>query len=382
MKRIVAISVDCVTAINRKVYEVLAQKGYEVHLLIPTSLKIGDKEIAADSPVHPSIQLHTLPLLGTNPRVHRFEGFEKLMNSLKPEVVYLNNDPVSFLGRKTANWTKKNNARLLCLTCENQAFDLLSTYKRRGWRSIPASLTKAFFLWQVRKKVDHLFTINHKGLELFSKIGFSSVSITPLGYDPDVFFPNATSRTRIRKKLKFDGLIIAYFGRLVPEKGILMLLDTLKQLQTYEWRFMIDRFERYDNPFAKEVEQQINASALHSRTLYIDADHIEIADYMNAADIIVLPSYSTPGWVEQYGRVAPEAMACGKVVITSDSGELPYLVGDGGLIFKEKNTGELKNILENAITNENHRVEISQRAILKAKNLSIYSQVDCIVKYL
>jgi glycosyltransferase involved in cell wall biosynthesis len=54
-----------------------------------------------------------------------------------------------------------------------------------------------------------------------------------------------------------------------------------------------------------------------------------------------MPSQSTERWKEQYGRVAAETMACGRLVVVSDSGALPELVGDAGIVVPEKELSEL-----------------------------------------
>jgi glycosyltransferase involved in cell wall biosynthesis len=52
-------------------------------------------------------------------------------------------------------------------------------------------------------------------------------------------------------------------------------------------------------------------------------------------DLFILPSRTTPGWKEQFGRVLIEAMACGVPVIGSDSGEIPHVIDGAGLTFPE-----------------------------------------------
>jgi glycosyltransferase involved in cell wall biosynthesis len=49
----------------------------------------------------------------------------------------------------------------------------------------------------------------------------------------------------------------------------------------------------------------------------------------------ILPSITRPNWIEQFGRTLAEAMACEVPVIGSSSGEIPHVIGDAGLIFKE-----------------------------------------------
>ncbi len=62
---------------------------------------------------------------------------------------------------------------------------------------------------------------------------------------------------------------------------------------------------------------------------------------LEAFDVHVLPSRTFPNWKEQFGRTLAEAMACETPVIGSDSGEIPHVIGDAGLIFPEGNAQEL-----------------------------------------
>jgi glycosyltransferase involved in cell wall biosynthesis len=71
-------------------------------------------------------------------------------------------------------------------------------------------------------------------------------------------------------------------------------------------------------------------------------------------DLLVLPSETQPNWEEQFGRVIPEALACGAAVVGSDSGEIPFLVrqSEGGLVFSQRKPARLAEALRKLITDE------------------------------
>ncbi len=77
---------------------------------------------------------------------------------------------------------------------------------------------------------------------------------------------------------------------------------------------------------------------------------------MNA---LVLPSETTykfktltsVGWKEQFGHVLIEAMACRIPVVGSDSGEIPYVIGDTGLVFPEGDIEALRDRLRQLMEN-------------------------------
>ena len=63
--------------------------------------------------------------------------------------------------------------------------------------------------------------------------------------------------------------------------------------------------------------------------------HDEVPEHLNAMDLLCAPSQTTGRWREQFGRMLIEAMACGVPVVASRSGEIPYVVGDAGLLVDE-----------------------------------------------
>jgi glycosyltransferase involved in cell wall biosynthesis len=100
----------------------------------------------------------------------------------------------------------------------------------------------------------------------------------------------------------------------------------------------------------------------------------------------VLPSRSRPNWVEQFGRVLIEAMACGVPVVGSDCGEIPNVVGDAGLIFPEGDVEALRECLARLMREGDLWADLSRRgrervlahftqAQIAAQTVAVYRRV-------
>jgi glycosyltransferase involved in cell wall biosynthesis len=82
-------------------------------------------------------------------------------------------------------------------------------------------------------------------------------------------------------------------------------------------------------------------------------------------DALVLPSVSRPNWVEQFGRVLIEAMASGVAVIGSDSGEIPNVIGNVGLIFPEGDALALRDALAGLFADPALRRNLADRGRMR-----------------
>jgi glycosyltransferase involved in cell wall biosynthesis len=87
----------------------------------------------------------------------------------------------------------------------------------------------------------------------------------------------------------------------------------------------------------------------------------EAPNYYRRMDVLVLPSLTRPNWVEQFGRVLIEAMACGVAVVGSSSGEIPWVVGDAGVIFPEGDAEALRGVLAGLLADGDRRGELARR---------------------
>ncbi len=133
--------------------------------------------------------------------------------------------------------------------------------------------------------------------------------------------------------------MIGFLGRFVPEKGILELTSTLDRL-TSPWRALLVG----SGPLEPELRRW---AARHEGRVAITTavPHDEVPRWLNAMDMLAAPSKTTPQWREQFGRMLIEAFACGVPVVASDSGEIPHVVADAGLIVGESDDEGWRNAI-------------------------------------
>ena len=90
---------------------------------------------------------------------------------------------------------------------------------------------------------------------------------------------------------------------------------------------------------------------------------------MNAADMIIIPSISTEIWVEQYRRVAPEAMACKKLIIASNTGET-------GILVHENDEKKLMEAIIAVLENPDKYKEKKELALKRSENFNLEKQAQ------
>jgi glycosyltransferase involved in cell wall biosynthesis len=179
---------------------------------------------------------------------------------------------------------------------------------------------------------------SQEALEILRSKGFTKpVSVIPqLGVDPDFFVKNDSSSLRSSMGIE-NKFVIGYVGRIVEEKGIGDMISALSKLPQLCALVLVG-----EGKFRGEAERLAQQLGLSSRIHWIpQVASLDIPRYMNLFDILVLPSRTTLRWKEQFGRVLVEAMACGTPPIGSSSGEIPNVIGDGGLVFPERDADAL-----------------------------------------
>ncbi|HEY8210520.1 MAG TPA: glycosyltransferase family 4 protein [Myxococcaceae bacterium] len=157
-------------------------------------------------------------------------------------------------------------------------------------------------------------------------------AVITLGVGLDAFRPLQPEEiAQARKELGLEPPIVGFLGRLVPQKGLKLLMRALEQVPP-PWSLLL----LGQGPMKAEIEDWARARGLQSRVRVASVRHGEVPRLLGAMDVLAAPSQTTPRWKEQFGRMLIEAFACRVAVLASDSGEIPFVVGDGGRVLPER----------------------------------------------
>jgi glycosyltransferase involved in cell wall biosynthesis len=165
------------------------------------------------------------------------------------------------------------------------------------------------------------------------------VTVIPqFGVDTTAFHPGPSPRTELH--VPSDGVLVGFVGRLVPEKGLATVLDTLPRVP--DLRLALAG----TGPQEHALKAQASRLRIANRVHFLGGFPSDrVPHVMRALDALILPSHTTSKWKEQFGRVLIEAMATGIPVIGSSSAEIPNVIGDGGLVFREGDVADCARAL-------------------------------------
>lgn len=136
--------------------------------------------------------------------------------------------------------------------------------------------------------------------------------------------PKLIAQADAKAKLGLSGRVILTVGRLVPGKGMRMLVKVmprLLELVSPHLKLVVVG----DGPDAANLRQMAANLRLPGKVVLAGRKTpAELADYYAAADVFVLNSFS-----EGFSHVILEALAAGRPVVTTRTGGNPEIIADG-----------------------------------------------------
>ncbi len=315
--RVVILSKTFVAAPAQRQLEWLArQPGLDLSLITPPEWHTDDGGVMPFAPTFTNgYQIEMLPI-ARNGRYHTYtyRHLGQALRRLAPDLMHIDEEPYNLATFQALWHAKRRGIPALVVAWQN----LLRRYPPP-------------FAWMERWVYAHAAGViagNAGAAEVARNKGYRGpLHIFSLhGIDPDLWQP------RPPEPPAPDAPFTAgYVGRLVPEKGIDLVLHALARLPARIQLVVIGR-----GPALRDLQALAGDLGVAERVTwhpYIPA--LELPQAMRALDAFVLPSRTRPNWAEQFGRVLAEAMAGGVPIIGSASGEIPRVIGDAGMIVPE-----------------------------------------------
>jgi len=328
-----------------KAHALASLPDIDLHLLTPKRWLHYGSWREAQPPIDPQFQITMAPVRfpWVGPAqyfLHYYPSLPKLLTTFKPDVIDLWEEPWGYVSAHTCKLRNRllPSAKIVSETEQNINKHLPFPFEK--FRTF--TLRQANFA--VGRNVESIDVIRSKGYT-------GPAQVVPNAVDTRLFRPldragckhkllaeisALNSQAQIEnQKSKFESpsdiFLAGYAGRLVPEKGLMDLLDALPQAPANVHVVLVG-----SGPQEAELRARAGALNLAHRLHILPARPLEqLPEVFNALDVFVLPSRTTARWKEQFGRVIIEAHACGTPVIGSNSGGIPDVIADGGLIVPE-----------------------------------------------
>jgi teichuronic acid biosynthesis glycosyltransferase TuaC len=169
------------------------------------------------------------------------------------------------------------------------------------------------------------------------------VHVWSQGVDGATFFPG--DKAVARKSLGLDPSVPIFLSvaRLVPVKGIDILLAAAKNLQDRGARFRLVIVG--DGPLRSALENQSQTLGVTQIVTFAGARNgREIAQYYRAADRTILSSHS-----EGLPNVLRESLACGTRFIATEVGGIREIAGEGDLLVPSNNPAALAEAMHSVL---------------------------------
>jgi glycosyltransferase involved in cell wall biosynthesis len=361
-KRVLIISHTYTAPVNRLKFDIMAQdERFEFLLVTPKKwrnlLTIADNDPGLENGKYKTLFVGVR--FGWHPVIYLIPRLRKIIGEFKPDLIYCEQEPICLVSLQVA--ILSGSIPIIYFSWEN--IDRKDIRYRLFWPARTICLRRSISM--AVGSSDVACVIRKHGYR-------KPIYITPhLGVSEKLFFPKEAAT--LRRTITQRSFLVGYVGRFVEQKDVSTLIKALSALNhDIEWHLVLVG----GGPKKTEYETLIrNLGIIDRVTFQSPVPHDAIPQLLNCFDVLVLPSKTTPTWKEQFGHVLIEAMACGVLVIGSSSGEIPNVIGNAGLVFREEDVEDLNAKLTMLFQNVQLRDALREKGLRRVKELYTDSRI-------
>jgi glycosyltransferase involved in cell wall biosynthesis len=282
---------------------------------------------------------------------HALRGFDIVHT---PETMY-------YCSYQAALAKRKLGFKLVVTVWENLPFNYNLAATRRLKETV---LSEADLLLAVTERAKKTLVLEGAPAE--------KIAVQMPGIDIKHFRPLPGDRSTLRRfDCHEDDFVILFVAHLTVQKGVFDLLYAMKMLLM---RMGSDARVKLliggSGPERKRLSRLITQLQLDANVRLIGPHPYSVMPLIhNLADVFVLPSQPALRWQEQFGYVLVESMACGKPVLSTESGSIAEVVGNAGVLVPPNDYLALSRALERLIGSSSLRQELGTKARSRAEEM-------------
>jgi glycosyltransferase involved in cell wall biosynthesis len=210
------------------------------------------------------------------------------------------------------------------------------------------------------KRIDKIVFVSHLAQGEFlssspsiaaSKMEVVHNSVPPVGDDEVAI--------NLREKYGIDKhtTLLAFVGRIVPEKGIEVLIEALRSLSHLDFCLLVAG--KGQVAYEEGLKQRVGAYGLAEKVIFVGFVN-QVGAFIRETDIGVLPSICR----ESFGLTVIEFMQAGKPVVATNNGAQVELIEDGrnGILVSPEDVVALKDVIIRLVENPGDRFDLGGNA--------------------
>ncbi len=351
--RVATIGHSYIVPLNRAVMARVARKpGIELTVVSPKFFHGDLRPLHLEEPPGEAYRLVGIPARLTKfIHFYFYQGLSQVFAPGRFDLIHAWEEPYIYAGYQIAKAAQQSGARYMFRTAQSlpkaypppfRQFEKFCIREASGWVAGGKMVQQA----------------------LQARGGYPSLSeVITLAVDEEDFRPDPEQSLALRRQLGVDGPVIGFVGRLTAAKGLDVLMKALEAVPQ-PWTLLA----LGSGPYEAKLHQWAQSRGISDRVRVLLVKHQDVPSYLRVMDMLVAPSQTTPNWKEQFGRMIIEAFATRVPVIGSDSGEIPYVISDAGLVVPEADPVAWGEAIRALIESPERRDSLAQAGLERFHN--------------